>query len=99
MIERHHAFAGLRLADRNSGPLDEPAERLDRIAVDHAAAGDDERPDRRRQDGGRAIEHRRVRTRTQDVPRPRLEQLGGKVERLRLHVLRQGQRHGSGLGR
>ena len=41
---RQRAFAGLRLADGDAGRVDELPQRVGRLAVDHAAAGDDHRP-------------------------------------------------------
>ena len=38
------ALAGLRLADGDAGRVDEAPQRVGRLAVDHAAAGDDQRP-------------------------------------------------------
>ena len=44
MVGGQRAAAGLRLADRDAGRVDERAQRGGRLAVDDAAAGDDQRP-------------------------------------------------------
>ena len=84
VVVRQRALAGLRLPDRDAGRLDEAPERVGRLAVDDAAAGDDQRPagrsqqvrrpGRARQDpapaGARARRARRTARRASRTPRP-----------------------------
>ena len=99
MVEWQHAFAGLGFAHGDAGALDEPPQRVARVAVDDPAAGDDERPDRGTEHGGGPIEGGRVGARARHVPGARFEQLAGKIEGLGLYVLRQRQRHRPRIGR
>ena len=93
------ALAGLRLADGNAGRVDELPQRLRRVAVQHAAAGHDHRP-RAAADQRRSVAQPfEIGARPGDGPDTRLEQRRGVVVCLRLHVLRQRQRHRAGLRR
>ena len=99
MIVRQRALAGLRLGDRNAVRLGEAPQRLGRLGVVHAAAGDDQRflraPDERR----RVDELALVRPDPPQAPDALGEEALGIVERLRLHVLAQRQRHRPAFGR
>ena len=88
-----------RLTDWNSCLLRESAQRFGRLAVHHATAGHDQRPlagsDRLRG----ASNRRAIGPIARDPPYAPGEQRLGVVVRLRLHVLRQTNRHRAGLGR
>src|SRR5687767_10956933 len=99
VVVREGAFAGLRLGDGDAARLRPHRERDRRARVDDAAARDDERPLRAGDERPRALERRAIRQATLDVPHPLREEVLGHVERLGLHVLRQRQRHGSGVRR
>ncbi len=93
------SLARLRLADGDAGRVDESAQRVGGVAVEHAAAGDDERPragaDRRRG----LLQSIAIGARARDRPDARLEQRRRVVVGLGLHVLRQRQRDRAGLRR
>ncbi len=99
MVIGQGALAGLRLADRDSRVLDEAAQRVIRLAVMHAAAGDEQRlpagADRRH----RALEGADIRAVARDVPDAALEQRFGIGAGHRLHILGQAQRDRPGFRR
>ena len=98
VIGRDAALAGLRLRDADPRGLGEGAERLGGFAVEHAAAGDDQRL-LAFADGCRGrLQRSHVGTVARDGPHAPLEQFHRVVERLGLHVLRQRERHGAGVG-
>ncbi len=93
------ALAGLGLGDGDARLLGERAQRIGRVGVVDAAAGDDQRRASAADQRERAPERARVGQRPADVPGARLEQLDREVEGLGLHVLRQAQRDRAGLRR
>ena len=97
VVVGQRALAGLRLRDRDAGGPSEGAERVGRLGVDRAAAGDDQRAPRAAQQLGGLLEHRGLDRRAPHVPDTALEQLLRPVERLRLHVLRQREADRAGL--
>jgi hypothetical protein len=92
------AFARLRFADGDAGCIHETPERVGRLAVDHAAAADEERPPARVNEARRFLQAVAIRARACDGPHARLEQRRRIVVRLGLNILRQRERHGAGLG-
>jgi hypothetical protein len=99
MVVGQRPLAGLRLAGRDPGLLAEDTQRLGRLRVDDAAAGDDQRTLRRADQLRSAGKDALVRLRPGDRPDPFVEEPFRHVERLRLNVLGQRQRHGSRLRR
>ncbi len=99
MVPDQGAAAGLRGPDGDPGRLDEGGELLRRVGVQHAATGDDDRTLRRTDRRHRTSQGTVLRQRATDVPLARLQERHRDVEGLGLHVLRQGDRHGAGLGR
>ena len=99
VVPPDRALAGLGVGDRDAGRLGEPAQLLGRLAVDHAATGDEQRPARGPEHRDGAGQRRRLRHRPADVPDPLGEQLLGPVVGLGLHVLRQRDGDRAGLGR
>jgi hypothetical protein len=99
MVVGQRALAGLRLHDRHARGLGELAQRIGRLGIDGAAAGDDQRPPRSPQQRCRLGQRLRLGDRPANPPDPLLEELLRPVERLGLHVLRQRQRHGAGVDR
>ena len=97
MIVPKRALARLRLTDRDPGLLAERAQRVGRLGVDDAAAGDDERPLRAADQFDGPAERRFVGERPADRPHPLAEEAVRHVERLGLHVLRERERDRAGL--
>ena len=98
MVERQRALAGLRLADGDPGRRSKLRQRVGRLAVEHAAACDDQRPLRRANHLDRPASIAGSGAGARNVPHALLEHLRRIVPRFRLHVLRQRQRHRAGLG-
>jgi hypothetical protein len=96
MIPWQRTLAGLRLGDWNAMRFCEPAQRVARETVEHATAGDDQRPLRLAQhrDGPRELDCHRRRRAEQDVGRP--EEILREIVRHGLHVLRQCERDRTG---
>jgi hypothetical protein len=91
--------AGLGGADRDAGLLDELAQRLLGARINNATARHDERLVRamnRRESG---VQRPPLRRGPADVPLAVAQEFHGHVEGLGLHVLRQRDRDGAGLGR
>ena len=99
VVERQRALAGLGFGDRDAGGLDELLQRLVGLGVGDAAAGDDHRLAGAANDLGDGVEHLGLGDRPDDPPHPLLEQVDGPVVGLGLHVLRQRDGRGTGLGR
>ena len=99
VVVGQRALAGLGLGHGDAGRLGELAQRLGRLRVDRAAAGDDQRAPRGAQQLGRLGEPLGLGGRAGDVPDAAGEERLGPVERLGLDVLRQRERDGAGLGR
>ncbi len=99
MVVGQRALAGLRLGHRHAGRLGQRAQRVGRLGVDRAAAGDDQRPPRGAQPRRRLGHQAGLGHGAPHVPDAPLEQLLRPVERLGLDVLGQRERHGAGLGR
>jgi hypothetical protein len=98
MVPGDTTLARLGLGHRNSRCVHESAEGFARFAVEHAAASDDHGPLAGADDRPGTSERILVSTRAHDVPDAIFEELDRVVECLRLRVLRQGQRYGTGLG-
>jgi len=98
VIVGQRALARLRLPDGDARLLDELAQHSRRVAVVHAAAGDDQRtlalPDPLR----RLAQRGEVGAVARDVPDALAEERPRIVEGHRLHVLGQGQGHRAGVG-
>ena len=99
MIVTQRAFAGLRFAHRNARLRGELSERLVRLAVEHAAAGNDQRLLARANPFDGAAKHRSLGRRPRNLPDAILEQLDRVIEGFGLHILRQRERDGARLGR
>ena len=99
VIPRQGALAGLGFTHGDAGGLDEVSQRLGGLAVEHAAAGDQERlpagPNRRR----RALERGGIAPWPLNVPVTVLEQRRRIVVRLGLRVFGHRQRDRAGVGR
>ena len=91
MVEAQRTLAGLAFGDRDTGLLAERRQRVFGLRVVHTATGNDQGLLRRRDDLGRAGDHRTFRHRPGDVPGTFGEQRFGPVVGLRLDVL--GDRH------
>ena len=98
MVVRQRSLPGLRLRDRDPAALGEASQRVGRAAVDDATAGDDERPPGRVDELDRASERRGVRRAAVYMPDTLRKELVGHFEDLGLDVLRQRERHRTGLG-
>ena len=92
-------LARLGLADGDARGLAEGGEGVDGARVVHAAAGHDQRLPRAADQLGSLRDGRPLRQRPGHVPHPACEQVERPVVGLRLDVLRQADRHRSGLGR
>ena len=97
MIVGHGALAGLRLCDRDPGLFGEAPQGICGFGVDRAPATDDHRSAGLPYDGGGALYHLRLRYRAADTPHPPLEKRHRIIVGLSLHVLRERERHRSGL--
>ena len=99
MVVAQAAAAGERFAHRNAGLFGESAQRLGRLAVDHAATGDDQRALARADPFCRALQRRPIGTVARNSPDPLRKKRFRVVIRFCLHVLRQAHRHRPGLHR
>ena len=99
MVVGERALAGLRLADADPGRLRELAQRVGGLAVDGAAAADDQRAARPRSSAAASASTSGSGQRAPHAPDALLEQLVRELVRLGLHVLRERQRHRARLGR
>ncbi len=97
MIPRKTALAGLRFGDRHAVRVGERAQRVPRLAVQHAAAGDDQRLFRGLQHVERIGELERVGRRPPHADQRRGEEILGPVVREGLHILRQREADGPAL--
>jgi hypothetical protein len=93
------ALSCLRFTHRDAGGIHQSAEGVGRVAVQDAAAGNDQRPPAGANELGGLLEPIAIRARPRNRPDARLEQRRRIVVRLGLHVLRKGQRHGAGFRR
>ncbi len=93
------ALAGLGGGDRDAGGVHQRPQRLLGLAVVDPAARDDQRALGCPDGPHRVGQFRRVRLGTPDAPDPLGEELPRPVVRLGLHVLREGEGDGAGLGR
>jgi len=99
MVEGEGSLAGLRLGHRYAGLIREAPQRVGGAGVDDAAPGHHERPLRGPDRRPRARQSCRIGRPPLDVPHALRQELVGIVVRLRLHVLRKGQRDRAGLRR
>jgi len=99
VVVGQRALAGLRLPDRDAGRLHEAAQDVRGVAVVDAAAGDDQRLAAGADPPGGAPQQGGVRPVAGDVPDAPPEEGRRVVTGHRLHVLRQGQRHRTGIRR
>ena len=98
VVPGHRGLAGLGLADRDVVLLGEGLERAGRLGVEHAAAGDDQRPLRAADGVGGDLDLAQAGARAAAVPFLRREELGRPVVGLGLHVLAEGEGHRAALG-
>ena len=100
VVPWQRALARLRLRHRHAMRLGKPAQRVGAaVAVEDAAAGNEHRLLRRAQQARHRVELDRLGLRRADANERRCKELRRKVVRLRLHVLRQGQRDRTALRR
>ena len=92
IVVSQRALARLRLADRDAGALGEALQRIMRLAVVDAAAGDDQRLLAGADPLGRALDGGRISAVARDLPDALLEQEVGIIVGFGLRVLRQRQR-------
>ena len=89
MVEGQRPLAGMGLGDRDAGLLGERTQRVGRLAVADAAAGEDDRAPAGADPLRRGRHGVAVRAVARDGPHPLREHLDRKVEGVRLDVLRQ----------
>jgi hypothetical protein len=99
MVPVYAALAGLGLGHRDAVVAREPVQRQPRLAVQHAATGDDQWPARSAQQLQGSAQLMLVRPRAPDVQRRRLQERCRAVEGFGLHVLRQRQADRAATGR